>query len=292
MDVKVVQDNLTSPQEGGILYVTATPIGNMDDITVRALKMLSQMDLIIAENVSHTLKLCSHYGIKTHVTTYNQHNSKKKTKNIISQLESGAKIALVTDAGTPGISDPGSSLVKAAAEKNIKIVPLPGPSAVITALSIAGFPAEQFIFMGFPSTKKGKRLMEFETLRYEKRTAVFFEAPHRLKRMLVDLKVIIEKRHMVVVRELTKVFEEIVRGTAEEICDFFELHEPKGEFSIVVEGYTGENPSVYTEKEIDEILNSVLKKNPLISTRDAAKLISSESKLPYRQVYKLLIEKE
>lgn len=287
----MAKDHLISLQGCGILYIVATPIGNMDDITVRALKILSQVDLILAENASHTLKLCSHYGIKTPVTTYNQHNSKKKSKSIISKLESGSKIGLLTDAGTPGISDPGSGLVREAAEKDIKIVPLPGPSAVVTALSIAGFPAEQFIFMGFPSSKKGKRLMELENLRYERRTAVLFEAPHRLKRMLADLKVIIEKRHMVVVREVTKIFEEIIRGTAEEICDFFETREPKGEFTIVVEGYTGEAHSAYTEKGINEILDSVLKKHPLISTRDAAKLISSESKIPYRQIYKLLIEK-
>jgi len=262
----------------------------MDDITARALKTLSQADLIIAENTSHTLKLCSHYGIKTSVMTYNQHNSKRKTDSIISKLESGYKISLVTDAGTPGISDPGSSLVRAVTERGIKVVPLPGPSAVVTALSIAGLHAEQFVFMGFPSAKKGKRLNEFESLRYEKRTAVLFEAPHRLKRMLADLKVIIEKRHMVVVREVTKIFEEIIRGTAEEICDFFETREPKGEFTIVIEGYIGEVPSAYTEKGIDEILDSALKNN-LISAKDAAKLISSESKTPYRQVYKMLIEK-
>ena len=288
----MVQNNLTSLQDSGILYVVATPIGNMEDITVRALKMLSQMDVIVAENTSHTLKLCSHYGIKTPVTTYNQHNSKRKINGIISKLESGAKIGLVTDAGTPGISDPGSSLVRAVAERDIKIIPLPGPSAVVTALSIAGFPAEQFIFMGFSPNKKGKRLMEFENLRYEKRTAVLFESPHRLKRMLADLKVIIEKRHIVVVRELTKMFEEIIRGTAEEVYDFFETNEPKGEFTIVVEGYSGEAYSAYTEKGIDEILDFALKKYPLISIRDRAKLISSESKIPYRQVYKRLIEKQ
>ncbi|UCF55853.1 MAG: 16S rRNA (cytidine(1402)-2'-O)-methyltransferase, partial [Deltaproteobacteria bacterium] len=178
----------------GILYIVSTPIGNLEDITLRALRILKSVDLIAAESVKHSRGLCQHYGIKTRLISYNQHNQQEKGPELIRRLKSGSDIALVTNAGTPGVSDPGSLLINQAMEKNINVSPIPGPSAVIAALSVSGLQAERFLFLGFLPNRSSKRRKELKNLISEHRTMVFFEAPHRLQAMLTDLKEILGDR--------------------------------------------------------------------------------------------------
>ena len=269
----------------GVLYVVSTPLGNLEDITLRALKILKNVDMIAAENVGHTRKLCDHFGIRTRVTRYNQHNQKVKGPELIRQLNEGFHVALVTDAGAPGVSDPGGYLVELAASKSIAITPVPGASAVTGALSISGFPAEQFLFVGFLPPKKGKRRKALEELSHERRTMVFFEAPHRLKAMLGDLLELLGNRPSVVVREMTKLYEEILRGTLTEILGALSEDKIKGELTLVVRGKQGEEENKVIPKAVVRKIDHLIRKGGM-SIRDIAEMTSSEENLPYRLVYK------
>ncbi len=214
----------------------STPIGNLEDITLRALEVLKGVDMIAAESVAHTGKLCEHYGIRTWRSSFHQHNQKAKTPGLIRRLKSGQDVALVTDAGTPGISDPGGFLISRAAEENVRVTPVPGPSALIAALSVSGLPTEKFIFFGFLPIKSGKRKKVFEGVIGETRTMVFFEAPHRIRAMLNDLIEILGDRPMVMVREVTKMFEEVKRGPISSILKHLDSTRIRGEFTLVVAG--------------------------------------------------------
>jgi len=248
--------------ESGTLYVTSTPIGNLEDITMRALSVLKNVDVIAAENVARTRGLCEHYGIKTRLTSYNQHNQKVKATELIQQLTSGRDVAVVTDAGTPGISDPGAFLISQAANEKIEVVPIPGPSAVIAALSVSGMPTEEFVFCGFLPNKSGKRKKTLKRLISERRTMVFFEAPHRIEAMLTDLKEILDDRQMVMLREMTKVFEEVKRGTVSAILTNLTPDRIKGEFTLVVAGSEEEEPRALSE-EILERIRELLSENKM-----------------------------
>jgi len=275
----------------GTLYVVSTPIGNLEDITLRALKTLKSVDLIAAENVSHTRRLCERYGVKTSVTSYHQHNQNTKTGQLINRLKSGLDLALVTDAGTPGISDPGVRLINQAAEEGIRVMPIPGPSAAVAALSISGLPTDRFLFLGFLSNKSGKRKKELEKLLPETRTMVFFEAPHRIQTMLADLKEAFGERPMVMVREMTKVFEEVLRGTPGHILASLTPEKIKGEFTLVVAG----NRSKETSKGLrEEALNRMdeLIRADRMSIKDIATLISEEEGVVYREAYKACLERK
>ena len=270
----------------GTLYAVSTPIGNLEDITLRALRILKSVDMIAAENVPHTRGLCEHYGIKSRLTSYNQHNRYAKTPKLIKRLKSGLDLALVTDAGTPGISDPGVYLINRAVQEEIRVTPIPGPSALIAALSISGLAAEQFVFLGFLPNRQGKRKKELKKLIPQPRTMIFFEAPHRIREMLTDLREILGDREMVMLRELTKVFEEVRRGPVSDILRQLATDTRiRGEFTLVVEGSGGEKQvqalSEETVNRIDKLLA-----DKTMSIRDIAGLISSEEDLAYRQVYK------
>ncbi len=274
-----------------MLHVVSTPLGNLEDITLRALKILKNVDMIAAENVGHTRKLCDHYGIRTRVTRYNQHNQKVKGPELIRQMRAGSRVALVTDAGAPGVSDPGGYLVRLAADESIAVTPVPGPSAVTGALSISGFPAEQFLFVGFLPPKKGKRRKALQEISAEHRTMVFFEAPHRLKAMLGDLLDLLGNRQLVIVREMTKLYEEILRGSLTEILEALPEDKIKGELTLVVQGKEAGGKI----KEIPEgVLERIddLMKNDGMSVRDIAETISSEERLSYRLVYKACLSRK
>ncbi|MFH1630451.1 MAG: 16S rRNA (cytidine(1402)-2'-O)-methyltransferase [Pseudomonadota bacterium] len=284
-------DRAIPSQKHGTLYVVSTPIGNLEDITLRALKVLKSVDMIAAENVTHTKGLCERFGVKTRITNYHQHNQNTKTEQLIARLKSGSDLALVTDAGTPGISDPGVYLINRAVEEDIRITPIPGPSAVVAALSVSGFPTARFVFLGFLSNKAGKRKKELEKLVSETRTMVFFEAPHRVTAMLADLRQILGERPMVMLREMTKVFEEMHRGTPGDILESLTPDKIRGEITLVVAGIKPKEESRSLSEEASNRIEDLIREKTL-SIKDIAGLVSSEEGLAYRQVYKECLDRK
>lgn len=219
----------------GTLYIVATPIGNLADITLRAIETLKSVDLIAAEDTRHTRILLEHYGIKTPSTSYFEYNKIKKTDYLLGLLKEGKSIALVSDAGTPGISDPGSAIIRLCIDNAVPIVPIPGPSGVITALTLSGKPTGSFTFEGFLSNKQAKRRNQLIKLKDEGRTAVIYESPHRIVKLLADIKEIYGPDiEIVVAREITKKFEEVIRSTADDLIDRFTSRPPKGEFIVII----------------------------------------------------------
>jgi 16S rRNA (cytidine1402-2'-O)-methyltransferase len=217
------------------LYVIATPIGNLEDVTLRSLRILKEVDLILCEDTRVTKRLLEHYQISKPTLSYHQHSRLQKINYILDQLKQGKDLALVSEAGTPGISDPGNKLIEQIIEKlgnQVKIIPIPGPCAAITALSISGLPADKFIFLGFPPTKK-RRKKFFEEIINSKHTVVFYESPHRIIKTLEELKYILNS-NIVVCRELTKKFETIYRGNIEKVIEQIKKDKIKGEFAVVI----------------------------------------------------------
>jgi 16S rRNA (cytidine1402-2'-O)-methyltransferase len=226
-----------SPSEVGTLYVVATPIGNLEDITLRALRILGGVDLIAAEDTRHTRKLLTHHGISRPLVSYHEHNKQQQAQRLLARLQKGDSIALVTDAGTPGISDPGYTLLQAVLRHAMPVVPIPGPTAVIAALSVAGLPTDRFIFEGFLPLKGGRRQRRLAALCDESRTVVLYESPHRLIRLLQEIVTHLgPDRRVVVARELTKRFEEVQRGTASALLDVFAGRTVRGECTVVIGG--------------------------------------------------------
>jgi 16S rRNA (cytidine1402-2'-O)-methyltransferase len=214
------------------LYIVATPIGNLEDITLRAINTLKNVDFIAAEDTRHSLVLLNKYEIRKPLLSFHSHSGIMKIEKIIE----GLSCALITDAGTPGISDPAYSLIRAAIEENIQIIPIPGPAAFLTALVGTGLPMNEFIYMGFLPLKKGRQTLLI-SLKDEERTVVFYESPHRIKKTLSQLKEFLgADRKIVLARELTKIYEEFIRGTVEDAIQYFEKKEPKGEFTVVLGG--------------------------------------------------------
>jgi 16S rRNA (cytidine1402-2'-O)-methyltransferase len=226
----------SSETTSGTLYLVSTPIGNLEDITLRALRVLKEVDLIAAEDTRRTKKLLNHYQIKTPLTSYFEHSSFKKTQSLLSQLKKGTDIALVSEAGTPSISDPGFKLTKRAIENRLKVVPIPGASASIAALSASGLPTNSFIFEGFIPRKPGKRRNFFLSLKDQEKTLIFYESPRRLITTLKDLLAVLGDRQIVIARELTKIFEEMIRGRISEVIELLEDKTIKGEITILVSG--------------------------------------------------------
>ncbi|MBN1849027.1 MAG: 16S rRNA (cytidine(1402)-2'-O)-methyltransferase [Deltaproteobacteria bacterium] len=269
----------------GVLYIVPTPIGNLEDITLRALKILRAVELIAAENIRHTKGLCGHYGIKTRLTSYNQHNHKQKGPILIRRLKSGTHVALVTNAGTPAISDPGSMLADMALDEGITVSPIPGPSAVTAALSASGMQGDRFLFLGFLSNKAGKRKKELEMISHEPRTMVFYEAPHRILDMLKDLKTVLGNRRIVLFRELSKLYEEVKRAPVDLLLEELQKHDIRGEFTLVVEGEKNHPKGKGLQSELYAEIERMLKKgDPGI--RDLATLLSKEKGLSYRTAYR------
>ncbi len=231
-----VTDGRGSLGPGSALYLVATPIGNLEDITLRALRVLKEVDLIACEDTRQTQKLLSHYGIQTRTVSYHEHNEMTKAAELVVNLEGGAKIALVTDAGMPGISDPGFRLITLAIRHHVPVVPIPGASAYLAALVASGLPTDSFRFSGFLPAKSCQRRKLLESVRESPRTQVFYEAPHRLLETLTDVTEILgESRHVVVAREVTKLHEEFLRGRAGEVLDQLKKRgEVKGEITLLI----------------------------------------------------------
>ncbi|WP_334111182.1 16S rRNA (cytidine(1402)-2'-O)-methyltransferase, partial [Thermodesulfitimonas autotrophica] len=250
------------PNEGK-LYVCPTPIGNLEDITLRVLAVLARVNLIAAEDTRHTRKLLTHYGIKTPLLSYHSHNQKARGEELLARLARGEHIALVSDAGTPGISDPGALLVREAVARGIPVEALPGPSAVLTALVVSGLDSSRFVFEGFlPARRRRRALAE---LAGERRTIIFFEAPHRLLATLEDILAIIGDRPVAVARELTKVHEEVFRGKVSEALAYFRERPPQGEVTVVLagreappEGAARKNENASLEEKVPELVRQLM----------------------------------
>lgn len=273
----------------GMLYIVSTPIGNMGDITFRAVQILKDADLIAAEDTRTTRNLLNHYGITTHAAPYHQHNIMKKTEKLIDELKSGKNIALVSDAGTPGISDPGHELIAACIKSGIKITGIPGANAMIDALVLSGLSTIRFSFEGFPPRHPRDRKTFFMELSSETRTMVFYESPHRIVASLKDMLSCLGNRQIVVVREATKMFEDIKRGEISEIIEHFTKTTPRGEFVIVLDGssQTEIKPSE-EQPDVESLLKEYVKSG--MTDRDAVKRVSSERKLPRREVYQCMLK--
>ena len=219
-----------------MIYLIPTPIGNLEDITLRAIRLLKEVDLILAEDTRVSIKLLKHFEIGTPLQSFHMHNEHKKVETIVEQLKNGKTVALISDAGTPGISDPGFLLVREALKEGVEVQCLPGPTALIPALVQSGIPCDRFVFEGFLPPKKGRQT-RLEQMALETRTQVFYESPHKLLKTLEQLVTFFgANRSIAVVREISKLYESTFRGSAQEGLDFFEVHPPKGEFVIVVEG--------------------------------------------------------
>jgi 16S rRNA (cytidine1402-2'-O)-methyltransferase len=217
-----------------MLYIVSTPIGNLKDISYRAIETLKSADLIAAEDTRHTRILCEHYNIQTPLTSYFEHNKIKKAQDLLKLLAEGKNIALVTDAGTPGISDPGYHLIRLAKENGIAMTAVPGVTALITALTLSSFPCHSFIFEGFLPVKSAARRKKLEQLKAEERTVIFYESPHRLLKALADIDAVLKDAPVVCARELTKKFEEVKEGKAGELLDHFAKVKPRGEFVLLI----------------------------------------------------------
>ena len=219
-----------------MIYLIPTPIGNLEDITLRAIRLLKEVDLILAEDTRVSIKLLKHFEIGTPLQSFHMHNEHKKVETVVEQLKNGKTVALISDAGTPGISDPGFLLVREALKEGVEVQCLPGPTALIPALVQSGIPCDRFVFEGFLPLKKGRQT-RLEQMSLETRTQVFYESPHKLLKTLEQLVTFFgANRSIAVVREISKLYESTFRGSAQEGLDFFEVHPPKGEFVIVIEG--------------------------------------------------------
>lgn len=238
--------------EKGKLYIVATPIGNLDDITLRAINTLKEADIIVAEDTRHSLKLLNHLGISKPLISYYRHTEEVKYEKILEKIKEGNNIALISDAGTPIISDPGEVIVKEAIKENIEVIPIPGACAAITALMAAGVDTKKFVFYGFLSINKKLRKKELEEIQKERKTIILYEAPHKLKNTLSDLNTYMPDRNVTIARELTKIHEEFVRGTAKEI--YKKVQEPKGEYIIIIDSLSEieEQENVLNELTLEE----------------------------------------
>ena len=268
------------------LYVIATPIGNLEDITLRALRILSEVGLIAAEDTRVTRRLLSRYEIGTPLTSYNEHNSRAKTPAILARLAED-DVALVTDAGTPGINDPGAWLVEAAAGAGHTVAPVPGPSAPTAALSVSGLYGDAFVYLGFLPKRRAERLKLLASVSTEERTLVALETPHRLKAALQDIAEALGDRPIAVCRELTKLHEEVFRGTVSQAIEHFQ--EPRGEFTLVIQGGTEEPVD---EGDAEETARSMLAELRLqgAHAKDAVSQVVEATGLPRRQVYRMWLE--
>jgi len=270
----------------GILYIVPTPIGNLEDITLRALRILKEAEWIAAEDTRHTQHLLAHFGIKTALTSYHDHNERDKARLLVERLRSGASIALVSDAGTPAISDPGYRIVVDAIKAGIEVVPLPGASALTTALSASGLPTDRFLFEGFLPAKAQERKAKLQTLRGEAATLVFYEGPHRLLDSLAEMLKIFGDREIAVARELTKIHQEFLRGKLSEVVSALAERDIKGEIVIMVHGASGE------VQVSDEELHGTIRQlaGNGMGVKEIAELLGERYGLAKKEVYKLALD--
>lgn len=276
----------TEPKPG-TLYIVGTPIGNLEDMTFRAVRILQTVDLIAAEDTRHTGKLLQHFQIKTPQISYHDNNSNSRIPELLEHLSTKKAIALVTDAGMPAISDPGYELVKACVEAGITVVPVPGASAVITALSAAGLSTDKFVFEGFLPAKGQDRHNRLEFLQTEARTIILYEAPHRLRQTLQDLAEVLGKdRQIVLARELTKLYEEFWRGNIESAIAHYTQREPQGEYTLVVAGIPPAKPQL-SEAELKAELLQIMRQG--ISRSQASRQLAKATSISRRQLYQLAL---
>ena len=275
----------------GILYLVATPIGNLDDITLRAINTLKEVDFFAAEDTRHSLKLLNHLNISKPLISYHRHNENIKSDLLIDKLLDNKNIALITDAGTPIISDPGEEIVKIALEKNIKVVPIPGACALITALISSGLNASSFSFLGFLPLNKKNRKQKLEEIQNSKNTVILYEAPHKLISTLQDLNKILENRKIVLAKELTKIHESFISGTANELLQ--KLENPKGEFVMVIEGNNN------SENDYLDFINSLSLEEHYqfyssqgFSKNDIIKKIAKDKNVSKNEIYQHFINKD
>lgn len=274
--------------EKGILYIVATPIGNLEDITLRAIRTLGEVQLIAAEDTRRTKILLDSYGINTPVTSLHDHNELKKSSQLVAKLNEGTNIAYVSDAGTPGISDPGYIFVKQAIAESIRVVPVPGPVAAVAALNASGLPMDSFVFFAFLPSRRGKRRQLLESIKEETKTIVFYESPNRLIDTIDDVGQILGDRQISISRELTKMYEETIRGSAGEVLESLQGKKIKGEVTLVIAGAVRDNV-VYSTEEIRARFQEA-RKDSESSTRDIIDALSEELDMPRKEIYKQVID--
>lgn len=279
----------------GTLYLCATPIGNLEDMTFRCVRILKEVDIIAAEDTRNSIKLLNHFEIKTPMTSYHEYNKIEKGHKLVERLLNGENIALITDAGTPGISDPGEELVAMCHEAGITVTAVPGPAACITALTISGLPTRRFAFEAFLPTDKKERQRILESLKDETRTIVMYEAPHRLVRTLEVLKETLGNRRISICRELTKRHETVFLTTIEEAVAYYEANEPKGECVLVIEGKSAdelikEEQAQWEELSVAEHVDMYMKKG--MSKKEAMKQAAKDRGVSKRDIYQRLLEME
>ena len=275
-------------KEKGILYIVATPIGNLEDITIRAINILKEVDLIAAEDTRHTLKLLNHLEISKPLISYHRHNEETKSDILLEKLKNGENIALVSDAGTPGICDPGEEIICKCIEEKIKIVPIPGACAIVNALICSGLDTKKFLFLGFLSINKKIRKEELEKIENSQETIIIYEAPHKLKETLKDLSNILENRKITIARELTKIHEEFVRGTAKELLETFQ--EVKGEMVLIIEKNQAKvktNEEILANLTLEEHYNYYEEKG--FEKKEIIKKIAKDRNLPKNEIYQKFI---
>ena len=269
----------------GILYVVATPIGNLEDITYRAINILKSVDIIAAEDTRHTLKLLNHYEISKHLISYHRHNEEIKSGELIKELKEGKDIALVSDAGTPGICDPGEVVIKKCIEEEIKVVPVPGACAFVNALISSGLSTDTFLFLGFLPLNKKNRKQKLEQIKESTQTTIIYEAPHKLQSTLKDLEEFVSDRNVVLARELTKIHEEFIRGNIKEIIE--KSKDVKGEMIILIEG----KPEITLEEKQQEFKNMSLEEHfsfyekQGFDKKDIIKKIAKDRGVPKNEIY-------
>lgn len=271
--------------EKGKLYIVATPIGNLEDITLRAINTLKEIDLIAAEDTRHTLKLLNHLEISKPMISYHRHNEEIRCDNLIKELKSGKNIALVSDAGTPGICDPGEEIIKKCIEENITIVPIPGACAMINALICSGINTKEFNFLGFLPLNKKLRKEKLEEIKKSNKTIIIYEAPHKLKTTLNDLNEILEERKIVLAREITKIHEEFIREDIEKLIE--KAEELKGEMVIIIEGSTQKEENELNNLSLEEHFNFY--KNQGFDKKEIIKKIAKDRNVNKNEIYKKFI---
>lgn len=272
----------------GILYIVGTPIGNLEDMSVRAVRTLGEVDFIAAEDTRVTLKLLNHFEIKKPMVSYHEHNAREKGGEILTRLLAGESCAIVTDAGMPCISDPGKDLVRLCAQNGIDTRVIPGPSAAISALALSGLDTSKFVFEGFLNPQKNTRLERLEELRREKRTIIFYEAPHKLCDTLRAMYQVLGDRRITLARELTKIYEEVVRTTLSQAIELYEQKAPKGEFVLVVEGMCEEEQVLSIDQALDLIEALTEKGEPLSK---AAKDVARQTGFKKGELYSKFLER-
>lgn len=271
--------------EKGKLYIVATPIGNLGDITLRALETLKEVDIILAEDTRKTIKLLNHYEISKPMISFYRHNEGTKIAQVMSMLNEGKNLALVSDAGTPAISDPGEDLVKEAIKEEIEIIPIPGAVAFIQGLIVSGFDTTRFVFEGFLPMNKANRREHLKSLENEERTMIFYEAPHKLKRTLKDLQDTFgENRRIVLSREITKIHEEHLRFTIKEAINYYEDEEVKGEFVVLLEGAPPKE--IIITDSVEDLMKKYIEEG--LSEKDAMKRVAKDKNMTKSQVYAII----